>query len=112
MEVGLAQTNAQKRVDLAEATAHRDALISNIAFLAAILSAASLAFIAFRRHVESRRASGMLSAVLENSPVAIGFVGRDGRLGRLNPAFAQAGASLQREVAVSDSCSTSSRATA
>ncbi|WP_416356920.1 response regulator [Aureimonas phyllosphaerae] len=103
MEVGLAQTNAQKRVDLAEATAHRDALISNIAFLAAILSAASLAVIAFRRHVESRRASGMLSAVLENSPVAIGFVGRDGRLGRLNPAFAQAGASLKREVAVSDS---------
>ncbi len=43
------------------------------------------------------------SAVLENSPVAIGFVGRDGRLGRLNPAFAQAGASLKREVAVSDS---------
>ncbi len=101
-EVGMAQTNAQKRVDLADASARRNDLVANIAFLAAILAAASLAFIAFRRHVESRRASGMLSAVLDNSPVAIGFIGRDGRLGRLNAAFAQAGASLGREVAVSD----------
>ncbi|WP_279480476.1 response regulator [Aureimonas sp. SK2] len=102
-EIGTAQANAQKRVNLADSTAHRNDLVANVAFLAAILSAAALAFIAFRRHVESRRASGLLSAVLENSPVAIGFVGRDGRLGRLNPAFAQAGSSLGREVVVSDS---------
>ncbi|WP_156420865.1 response regulator [Aureimonas sp. AU22] len=101
-EVGMAQTNAQKRVDLANATARRNDLISNIAFLAAILSAGALAVVAFRRQIESRRASGMLSAVLDNSPVAIGFVDKDGRLGRINPAFAQAGASLGREVAVAD----------
>ncbi|WP_182086756.1 response regulator [Aureimonas sp. ME7] len=101
-EVGRAQANAQTRVDLAAATARRDDTISNTAFLAAILSAAALAVLAFRRHMESRRASGMLTAVLENSPVAVGFVDKDLRIGRLNPAFASAGASLGREVAVSD----------
>ncbi|RIX99636.1 response regulator [Aureimonas flava] len=102
VEIGTAQANAQKRVDLAEVAARRNDTVSNVAFLAAILSAAALAFVAFRRHVESRRASGILSAVMENSPVAIGFVGPDGRLGRINPAFAQAGASLGREVVPSD----------
>jgi len=83
--------DAQARIDLSTVAARRIDTLTNIAFIAAVLSAASLAVLAFRRHLEGRRATDLLSAVLANSPVAIGFVDKNLTLGRLNPTFAEAG---------------------
>ncbi|MBB3996779.1 response regulator [Aureimonas pseudogalii] len=101
-EIATAQRNAVDRVSVGAAAAARNEVISNIAFLAAILSAAALAVLAFRRHLEGRRASDLLSSVLDNSPVAIGFADRDGRIRRLNSSFAAAGTALGRPVAIGD----------
>ncbi|MET0257680.1 MAG: response regulator [Methylobacterium sp.] len=101
-EIATAQRNAVDRVSVGAAAAGRNEVISNVAFLAAILSAAALAVLAFRRHLEGRRASDLLSSVLDNSPVAIGFADRDGRIQRLNSSFAAAGTALGRPVAIGD----------
>ncbi|WP_192843165.1 response regulator [Aureimonas sp. AU12] len=102
-EIATAQRNAVMRVDSGSAVAARNATISNIAFLAAILSAAALAVLAFRRHLEGQRAASLLTSVLQNSPVGVGFVDKNLKIGRLNAAFVNAGGALGRTVRVGDS---------
>ncbi|WP_062013203.1 response regulator [Aureimonas sp. AU4] len=102
-EAAAIQKDAETRIGQAEMAASRIDTITNVAFLAAILAAGALAVLAFRRHLEGRRATDLLTAVLSNSPVAIGFVDKDLRIGRLNPAFAEAGAAgLERHAAPGD----------
>ncbi len=98
-EVATVQRNAQMRVDQALAAGRRTDLISNLAFLLAIASAASLAILAFRRQIEGRRNADLLSSVMSNAPIGTAFVSRDLKLGRMNTAFrtglAEAGVAAQ-----------------
>ncbi|WP_061977388.1 MULTISPECIES: response regulator [unclassified Aureimonas] len=86
-EVATVQRNAQIRVDQAMAAGRRTDLISNLAFLLAISSAAALAILAFRRQIEGRRNADLLSSVISNAPIGTAFVSRDLTLGRMNAAF-------------------------
>jgi len=85
--IATVQERAVTRTQQAEALERRIDLFANLAFLAAILSAAALAILAFRRHIEGRRATDLLGSVLANSPVAIGFTDREGAVQRLNESF-------------------------
>jgi PAS domain S-box-containing protein len=70
-----------------QAEAGRASMMQAATFAASVVAALILAALAFRRQRENRANIRLMTGLLENAPVGIGFLDRDGNLLRSNPPF-------------------------
>ncbi|KQT50721.1 hypothetical protein ASG43_05420 [Aureimonas sp. Leaf454] len=70
-----------------QAEAGRASMMQAATFAATVVAALILAFLAFRRQRENRANIKLMTGLLENAPVGIGFLDRDGHLLRTNAPF-------------------------